>query len=282
MRKPALLTAAFALAFGTSSFSAKAGANLLTNGSFENAATVSTSNGWTVTSAKGSVVIDTRTGDQFSGTQSAEFGPTSDSYGYGSISQTFPTVAGSNYIVQFTYKTLDFADTYNYSYVAVSASDSMGSLISYNEDPNPPGTFTTRTEAFVANTGSSTIYLSGQDQIILDNVIVMTGSFSNPGKYSGKGIAFTSLPSQRLFSFHTESIVARITPSGGFYAITQPDAQVFSGAFLNNGKIIVSGSTVAVTIHGGKVKFSEVSSNDDANGIMETDTNSFTLTRTGN
>jgi len=288
MKKTAQLMAAFALAIGISSLSAKAGTNLLINGSFEAGPLVS-STGWTLDSGSGSVIIDTAPADQAptSGTQSAQFDP-GGSIGSGQIEQTFPTVSGSAYVLQFAVETLDPYDYNDFPEVVVRVTGSNQTLVNttyyvYSTSPGLSDQFATISNVFLANSSSSTITFYAQDEVILDNVVVTTGSFAKPGKYTGTIKTSVGVSPEGISSFNTQSVVARITPSGGYYTITQPFGDVFTGAFQQNGMLILtSGATVPVAIHGGNVKYAQVlNSYNDNNGDRVTGTAYYNVNKAG-
>jgi len=259
-----------------------AATNILQNGSFESGTTA-----WNFPN-DGSVVIDGSSGQQTSGTASALFDP-GDTLGQeAELYQTFPTTPGSNYIVQFDYETLDsspFDDQYMEVYVSGT---NIQPLLYVN--PNPTTHFQTSTNTFVASGTSATIELYGEDNIVYDNVIVYTGSFSEPGKYSGKVKVTGTLPLESIASFHTESVVARISPTGGISWIQQPswisnnsefEDTINLGSFITDSSLAVSGTTVPVSIKTKThVSFTETFSN--TNGIPPlTDILTFTLHKVG-
>ena len=217
-----------------------AATNLLPNGSFENGLI-----DWNVNYG---VTIDTTTGQQTSGTASIVLGGTTGDSNGELTSNPFPTTPGTNYIVQFDYETLD-GTAGNNQYVEVYAHDAFSNLsLLDREVPTPTTKFVTTSYAFTATGTGATIGIYGEDQEVVDNVIVSTGSFGAPGKYTGSVKETTGLPTQDISSMSTESVVARITPSGGLYLIEQPSGSTDTGAFINSSTIAYSGTTFAVSI----------------------------------
>jgi hypothetical protein len=270
--KRTLLFAA-TIVFGLSCHSLLAAANLLPNGSFENGLT-----GW---NPDGIVAIDTTPGQQTSGTASALLGGTTSIFDEGSVtSLRFPTTPGTTYTAQLDAETLDGTSSDDH-YVEFTARDgTSNNQIGYTYF-TPSTKFTTFSTSFTATGTSSYVEVYGYDQEVVDNVIVSTGSFSEPGKYTGSVKQTTAISSLSISSFSTQSVVARITPSGGLTLIEQPSGWLESGGFVSNSSIAYSGTTDSVTISDkDHIKFTSVS-NDNENDVPYTYTQTFVLHKVG-
>jgi hypothetical protein len=272
MKKNLLL--AVSMVFGLSLHSLMAATNLVPNSGFESG----TAN-WLV--EFGDFSIFAANGPSASGTASALLGGASTS-DQGQIYQSIATVPGTSYVVQFDYETLD-TGTPNPNFAEVLVSDSNGNTL-FNADPVGTTTFQTAIGTFIATTGSSTVYARGRDKVVVDNVIISSGSFSAPGKYTGSVKRSSTIPSQSIGSLHTESVVARITPTGGFYLIKQPSGEIENGGFVNEHTLAISesGTTAAVTVKDNKdIKFTTIyNTTTNVPGGLDvpvTDTETFSL-----
>lgn len=204
-----------AVLFGFSFHSLIAATNLVQNGGFE-----SGSNNWPI--SLGTFTITADNGPSATGTASALLGGGSIT-GQGEITQQIATIPGTSYIVQFDYKTLDGVPAdQKYSQIDVSdnANDTiLLNLIGQEGSGEPTTVFQTAVGTFTAIGNSTTIDLTGYDKAVVDNVLVTTGSYSEPGKYTGSVKVSGTIPLESVGSFHTESVVARISPSGGITLI---------------------------------------------------------------
>jgi hypothetical protein len=273
---------AISIVFALSFHSLLAATNLVQNGGFE-----SGTSDWPI--AFGTFSITAANGPTASGTASALFGGGSTT-GNGEVVQKITTVPGTSYVVQFDYKSLDSgtADSEEVD-VVISGTDSS-TLLNLDRGPTyggePTTSFQTAVGTFTAPATSGSITLFGYDKAVIDNVIVTTGSFSAPGKYTGSVKVSSTIPSQSIASFHTESVVARVTPSGGLFLIEQPSGIIETAAFQNENTLAHSGTTVAVTVSGKtNIKFTTIS-NSFTGGpggldVPVTDTETFKLKRVG-
>jgi len=249
-----------------------AATNLVQNGGFE-----SGTNDWNLNYDDFSITA--ANGPSASGTAAALLGGASTGDD-GDIFQNFPTTPGVNYVITYDYKTLDTGTATNInSDVSVEVDGSNGNELNNNSniEYRPTTSFQTAIDSFTANSGTSTIYVYGNDEVVVDNVSVVSGSFSKPGKYTGSVKITGTIPSQTIGAFHTESVVARISPSGGIYWIMEPGGDYNTAALLNDGKIAYSGTIEAVTIADkDHIKFSITYP-----GSTESTTDAFSLKRTG-
>ena len=272
MKRTLLL--AVSIAFGLSAHSLLAATNLVQNGGFE-----SGTNDWNLNNDDFSITA--ANGPSASGTAAALLGGagTSDD---GSIFQNFPTTPGINYVITYDYKTLDTGTATNrFSQVSVEVDGSNGNEVNNNNNITytPTTSFQTAIDSFTANSGTSTIYVSGNDEVVVDNVSVVSGSFSKPGRFTGSVKITGTIPSQTIGAFHTESVVARISPSGGIYWIMEPTGDYGTAALLNDSTIAYSGSTQAVKIADkDHISFSYTAPNF---GSLETTMDFFKLKRAG-
>jgi hypothetical protein len=292
MKRNFLLAAA--LIFGLSCHSLFASANVLQNPSFESGTT-----DWNFPT-DGSAVIDTTSGQQTSGTASALLDPLdTGNYPGGEIFQTFPTVPGTSYIVEFDFETLDSALNGS-PQLDVYVSGTNGQTLNSDNNGNswyPATKFVTAIDLFTATGTSTTIDFQGEDEVVVDNVIVESGSFSVPGTYTGKVVVSSTIPSAQIASFHTESVAAKITSSGGLSWIQQPgwvaddsdvenvvnSAAIISNASLAiiNTNVSVSGTAVPVTIKSKTHLKFVLTYPDSINGAPVMDTLTFTLKKKG-
>jgi len=273
---------AVSIVFGFSFHSVMAATNLVQNSGFE-----SGTDDWT--SGEGTFTITAANGPSATGTASALLGGgsiTSES----EIGQQIATVPGTSYVVQFDYKTLDSGtgdDEFCILYVTDTNNDILLQITRQGVSGQPTTTFQTAVGTFTATTSGATIDVVGFDEAVIDNVIVSTGSFSEPGKYTGSVKVSSTIPSQSVDSFHTESVVARITPSGGLYLIEQPSGTVETGAFQNENTLAISGTTATVTVKDKTdIKFTTTTDAlaGGSGGLDEvpvTDTEAFSLKKVG-
>jgi hypothetical protein len=128
----------------------------------------------------------------------------------------------------------------------------------------------------------------GYDESVIDNVVVASGSFSEPGKYTGSVKVSSAIPSQSIDSFHTESVVARITPSGGVYLIEQPSGNIETGVFQSENTLAISATTATITVKDKThIQFTESTytvggGSGGLNEVPVTDTEAFSLKKAGN
>ncbi len=248
--KSLLILAGLLLAFSSPLLKAD---NLITNGDFE----TGNLNGWAV---QGSTAIDSGTGE-VEGAYAANLDPSSNNYG--TLSQTFETTPGVSYVLQYD----GISNQTFESYVSVTGSNTT----IYNGSIPSSSTFTTHRSTFVAVSGTTQLTFGADyGTTIIDNVIVSTGSFSAPGRYTGSVKITTSVPSQNIASLHTESIVARITPTGGISTITQPNGSVDAGGFADAGMLLLDGTSVPFTIKGKTVTFTVTTNNGSTPASTET------------
>jgi hypothetical protein len=271
---------AVSIVFGLSCHSVMASTNLVQNSGFE-----SGTDDWHF--VQGTFTITAANGPSASGTASALLGGGSTT-SQGEITQQIATIPGTSYVVQFDYKTLDTnsADDQRYSQIDVSDTngDILLNLIGQLGSGEPTTTFQTAVGAFTAIGDSVTIDLTGYDEAVVDNVIVTTGTYSEPGKYTGSVKVTGTIPSQSVGSFHTESVVAQISPSGGITLIEQPSGTIESGAFQSENTLAISGTTTTVTVKDKTdIKFTGTTNSiiDVSDQIPVTDIESFSLKRVG-
>ena len=280
MKRHVLFVAA--VSFGFSFHSLLASTNLVQNSGFE-----SGTDNWNIND--GTFTITAANGPSATGTASAFLGGgsiTSESV----IDQQFATVPGTSYVVQFDYKTLDSgtADApFCEVYLTDTNSDIVLEIVRQQGSGQPTTTFQTAVGTFTATTSSATINVVGYDKSVIDNVIVASGSFSKPGKYTGSVKVSNTIPSQSIGSFHTESVVARVTPSGGLYLIEQPSGIIETGAFESENTLNISGTTATVTVKDNTdIKFTATTNtvtggSGGLNQVPVTDIETFSLKRVG-
>jgi len=236
----------------------------------------------------GTFAITAANGPSASGTASALFGAGGVSSS-GEIYQQIATVPGTSYVAQLDFKTLDTvtADTKEASIFIKDTNNVVTLSIdrAFGND-QPTTTFQTAVGTFTASTSSATLFVYGRDDVVIDNVIVATGSFSAPGKYSGSVELSSTIPSQSIGSFHKESAVYRINPDGSLYLIEQPGGDIQVGAFQNEHTLAYSGTTVAVTIKGKtNIKFTAIQNTSTGGpgglNVPVTDTETFSLKKIG-
>jgi len=238
--------------------SATAG-NVLVNGGFD----TGTFKGWTIVSDE--VAIDTKAGDHNSGAYSAKFGQN------GQLEQTFATVVGTTYYLRYSWKTPESGT------LEVGVLDANGNgFVDYGAPASP--SFSIQTIAFTARTTKSTVDFFGTDAV-LDTVIVATGYFSKPGKYTGTLTTTQTLTPSGIVGSHTESVVARINATGGISMLTEPDGAYFGGVFLNDVAIALEENTFAAVLKGDDLSFTASTSGgeqDIANdGAITAETTSY-------
>ena len=256
-----------------------ASTNLVQNSGFESGTT-----GWPTQS--GTFAITAANGPSATGTASALLGGGSLN-SLADITQQIATIPGTNYVVQFDYKTLD-SNTARQKYTQVSISDSNGfTLLNLTRALGadaPTTVFQTAVGAFTAISGGATLQLAGYDSAVVDNVVIATGSYSEPGKYTGSLKVSSTIPSVSIGSFHTESVVARITPSGGVYLIEEPSGIIEAGGFENENTLAISGTTATVSVKAKTdIKFTvtTVTFTGRATNIPVTNTETFSLKKAG-
>jgi hypothetical protein len=280
MKKNLLL--AVSIVFGLSFHSLMAATDLVQNSGFE-----SGTDNWNTDS--GTFTITAANGPSASGTASALLGGGSiDSES--EIGQQIATVPGTSYVVQFDYKTLDSGtgdDEFCIVYVTDTNNNILSQITRQGGSIQPTTTFQTAVGTFTATTSGATINVVGYDKSVIDNVVVASGSFSEPGKYTGSVKVSSTIPSESVGSFHTESVVARVTPSGGVYLIEQPSGTVETGGFENENTLAISGTTVTVSVKDKTdIKFT-TTTNTVAGGsggldeVPVTDMDTFSLKRVG-
>jgi hypothetical protein len=265
--------------FGFSFHSLMAATNLVQNGGFE-----SGTYNWPI--FIGTFTITAANGPSATGTASALLGGGSIT-SQGEITQQIATIPGTSYIVQFDYKTLDSV-TADQKYSQVDVSDTNGAillnLIGQQGAGEPTTTFQTAVGTFTAISNSETIDLTGYDKAVVDNIIVASGSYSEPGKYTGSVKVSSTIPSQSVGSFHTESVVARISPSGGITLIEQPSGIIEAGSFQSENTLAISGTTATVSVKDKTdIKFTVTTDTftGEGNGIPVIDTEAFSLKKAG-
>jgi hypothetical protein len=270
---------AVSIVFGLSFHSVMASTNLVQNGGFE-----SGTDDWPV--QIGTFTITAANGPSATGTASALLGGGSIS-SEAEIGQPIATVPGTSYVVQFDYKTLD-SDIADDESCQAFVSDTNGatllSLVRNQSDGEPTTTFQTAIATFTAISSSETVTVVGFDKSVVDNVIVASGSYSEPGKYTGSVEVSSTVPLQSVGSFHTESVVARITPSGGVYLIEQPSGTIETGGFENENTLAISGTTATVSVKAKTdIKFTVTSNTftGDEDDIPVTNMETFSLKRVG-
>jgi hypothetical protein len=215
--------------------------------------------GWTVKS--GTVAI---------GPNYATFGS-----GYGELEQTFATVSGSTYIVQFE-TAITAAGA---AYLDGGVSDSSSTLAIWT---TPSASFVTQDYSFIASGTTATIYFYGFDAYLdLANASVSTGSFTKPGEYTGSVTVTKTLPVSGISASHTETVIAKISSSGGIDAITEPSGNVLLGGFASDSSFVYNGVTVPATLSGSTLTFT-LSASGTAGVLGETtpatDTDAISLT----
>jgi len=255
-----------------------AATNLVQNSGFE-----SGTDNWLID--VGTFSVTAANGPSASGTASALLGGGSTT-SEGGIIQQITTVPGTSYVLQFDYKTLD-SGTADFKVAQVIVSDTSGpttllNLVRETGEGGPTTTFQTAVGTFTAITSGATVLVQAEDEGVIDNVIVTTGSFSAPGKYTGSVKLSSTIPSQSIGSFHTESVVARITPSGGLFLIEQPSGAIETAAFQNENTLAISDTTDKVTVKDKThIKFTTIN-NTSTGGpggldVPVTDTETFSL-----
>jgi len=175
---------------------------------------------------------------------------------YGEVLQTFATVPGTTYVLQYNLKTTDEA-------LASFLADVTGTsaLISNAADASPSGvptTFTAQVAVFTADSTVTTLEFMGS-YITLNNVSVTAGSFTKPGKYTGTAVVTQTLTAATIAGAHTDTVVARVTASGGVSILDEPFGTYYSGCFLSGTSIALSGKTSAATLSGDALKFTVIS-----------------------
>jgi hypothetical protein len=270
---------AVAVLFGFSFHPLIAATNLVQNGNFENGTA-----DWPL--VEGPFTIIAANGPSASGTASALLGGQSTS-AESQIGQHITTVPGINYVVEFDYKTLD-SDTADDESCVVEVVDANNNVLSeiYRHQGNgqPTTAFQTAAGTFTATGTAATIFVVGSDESVIDNVVVTSGSFSEPGKYTGSVKISGTIPLESVGSFHTESVVARVTPTGALYLIEQPSGTVEAGDFESDNTLAISGTTAPVTFKG-RTDITFTVTNDtvteDQNEIPVTDLETFSLRKVG-
>lgn len=250
------------------------GQNLLTNGGFETGDFA----GWTVS---GDVQIDATQGVPSEGSSATKLnvagsGPTQDA----TLSQTFTTVPGALYRLDFDYRVVGADGTF--------ASVIVGDGLIESTIGGNPGPYKKATYAFAAEDISATLRVlidqsAGPATIYVDNFRLVATSFSRPGKYVGN-VRYTKAYSEGgISTTSSESVVCRIDSTGRIVVLPQPairgsrvgvitDAGVLTGAFDGFSSAIFSGS---------RISFAAESSYTDLGATITTSIR-YTLRRVGN
>ena len=280
MKRHVLFVAA--VVFGFSFHSLMAATNLVQNSGFE-----SGTDNWLRDT--GTFAITAANGPSASGSASALLGGAGIA-SVGVIYQQIATVPGTSYVIQFDYETLD-SGTADFKYAQVLVSDTGGATLldlvrESGGNGVPTTSFQTAVGTFTAISSGATLYVEAEDEAVIDNVTIASGSFSAPGKYTGSVKLSSTIPSQSIASFHTESVVARITPSGGLFLIDQPGGDIEVGAFQNEHTLAYSGTTAAVTVKDRTdIKFTKINNTTTGGSgglnVPVTDMETFKLKRVG-
>jgi hypothetical protein len=195
----------------------------------------------------------------------------------GVIQQTFPTVAGTNYVLEYEYKTTGSAA----AYLDTRVSGSTNTLVSASSETTSTN-YTIQAYAFAASGTSATIDFYGdQSTLYLVNTTVSAGSFTQPGAYSGNVTVAKALTAEGISSSHVETLVSKITPSGGMYTISQPSGDVIIGGFLNDSTFVYDGKTAPAKLNGNSLTFTLTESGTATDGFEstpETETEAVSLT----
>ncbi len=147
-------------------------------------------------------------------------------FAIGNAEQTIATVPGTTYILQYQVKTV--SATASYLDVTVSGTSTLFTFYPY--DGTLPNTFSAQAVAFTANSAATTLdFTSGSAN--LENLSVTAGSFTKPGKYTGTVMFTQSLPTANISGSHTDTVITRVTASGGISILTEPFADITEAVF---------------------------------------------------